>query len=171
MQLFSEWLERLQQRVDFTDKGWLLAVAVETVKREPPVPDWQEVEACGIRRVQLLRNLDTDWRVAGARLYVSPRLYGNILMVQHLLSRAQQHGGQTFEGRLTLAEFTNRLRRVGYLETLGITTPQPFEIFEQAIAALVASGPTAVYYAIDRRQYLERLQQLYRKNFATSKES
>lgn len=166
MQIFSEWLERLNRQIDFTTERWLLDLAVETVKRASPSSGWEEVLAEGVSRVQLSRELEGDWHYERRWLYVSPALYGNALMVQHLLSRTHQHGGQTFEGRLTLPEFMNRLRRTGYLEALGVTTRDPFEAFEQVVARLVESGPSAVYYAIDRRQYLERLKEIYQKNFA-----
>jgi hypothetical protein len=85
------------------------------------------------------------------------------LMVQHLLSRSHLHGGLTFEGRLTLQELMKRLRRIGFYEAKGITAVEPFEAFEQAIAGIVDSGPSAVYYAVDRRDYLEKLKSVYDK--------
>jgi hypothetical protein len=166
MQIFSEWLERLNRTLDFANGRWMLDVALETIKRSSPSHSWDEVLADGLHRIQLSRDLDGDWHYEKRWLYVSPTLYGNALMIQHLLSRTHQHGGQTFEGRLTLPEFTNRLRRTGYLDALGISSREPFEIFEQAIAKIVDSGPAAVYYAIDRSHYLERLQEIYQKNFS-----
>jgi hypothetical protein len=40
---------------------------------------------------------------------------------------------------------------------------EPFEAFEQAIAGIVDSGPSAVYYAVDRSDYLEKLKSVYDK--------
>ena len=74
-----------------------------------------------------------------------------------------QHGGRTFEGRLTFQELIRRLRRIGYFEAKGISSDDPFEEFEQAIGKLVDSGPSAVYYAVDRKSYLDKLKSVYEK--------
>lgn len=168
MQIFSEWLERLKRGIDFEDDRWLLQVAVEQVKRSAPSNDWDEVLAKGVRRVQLSRQVEGEggWNYENAWLYVSPQLYGDVIMVQHLLSRSHSHGGRTFEGRLTLQELIGRLRRIGYFEAREITTRDPYEAFELAIAALVASGPDAVYYAVDRGDYLKQLKTTYEKKRA-----
>ena len=166
MQIFSEWLERLKRHIDFDNDQWLLGVAIEQVKRAAPSNDWDEALAGGVRRVQLSRQAEDGWSYEKGWLYVSPHLYGDVLMVQHLLSRSHSHGGRTFEGRLTLQELIARLRRIGYFDTKGITTRDPYEAFELAIAALVASGPQAVYYAVDRSDYLAKLKSTYEKKRA-----
>jgi hypothetical protein len=166
MQIFSEWLERLNRLVNLDDDSWLLAVAIETIKRAAPSSQWDEVLAGGVRRVQLSRQLDGDWQYENGWLYVSPLFYGDVLMVQHLLSRSHLHGGRTFEGRLTLQELMRRLRRVGYFEARAIVTYDPYEAFEQAIAKIVDSGPSAVYYAVDRSEYLKQLKTIYEKKRA-----
>jgi hypothetical protein len=163
MQIFSEWLERLKRAIDFDGDGWLLEVAVACIKRSEPSHEWEEVLKSGVRRVQLSRQIEGDWQYEDGWLYASPALYGDALMIQHLLSRSQQHGGRTFEGRLTLQEFMRRLRRIGYFQAKGIEASDPYEEFEQAIARLVDSGPSAVYYAVDRSDYLERLKSVYEK--------
>jgi hypothetical protein len=56
-----------------------------------------------------------------------------------------------------------RLRRIGYFEAKGIDANNTYEAFEQAIGRLVDSGPSAVYYAVDRKDYLERLKSVYEK--------
>jgi len=163
MQIFSDWLDRLKRSVDFESDHWLLDAAVVYIKRVEPSNQWDDVLAEGVRRVQVSRQLDGSWHYENGWLYVTPALYGDVLMVQHLLSRAHLHGGLTFEGRLTLQEFMKRLRRIGYFESRGIQAGDPFETFEQAIAAIVDSGPDAVYYAVDRRNYLEKLKAIYDK--------
>ena len=163
MQIFSEWLERVKKNIDFANDRWLLEVAVSLVKRHAPSNDWDEILRGGVRRVQLSRQIEDNWRFENGWIYVSPSLYGDILMVQHLLSRSHLHGGLTFEGRLTLQEFMKRLRRIGYFEARDIKSADPFESFEQAIAGVVDSGPDAVYYAVDRRNYLEKLKSIYDK--------
>ena len=163
MQIFSEWLERLKRAIDFEDDRWLLEVAVAQIKRSEPSNKWEEILKSGVRRVQLSRQVEGDWQYENGWLYISPALYGDALMIQHLLSRSQQHGGRTFEGRLTLQEFMRRLRRIGYFQAKGIEASDPYEEFEQAIARIVDSGPSAVYYAVDRNDYLEKLKSVYEK--------
>jgi hypothetical protein len=163
MQIFSEWLERVKKDIDFANDRWLLEVAVSLVKRHAPSNDWDEILRGGVRRVQLSRQVEDSWRFENGWIYVSPSLYGDILMVQHLLSRSHLHGGLTFEGRLTLQELMKRLRRIGYFEAKGIEGSEPFEAFEQAIVGIVDSGPSAVYYAVDRSDYLEKLKSVYDK--------
>ncbi len=165
MQIFAEWLERLNRQINLEDNRWLLDTAIETVKRYSPSNIWDEVLSEGVRRVQLSHQVEEAWHYERQWIYVSPLLYGQALMVQHLLSRSHYHGGRTFEGHLTLPEFVGRLRKIGYLEAQGITTRDAQEAFEQAIAKLVESGPSAVYYAVDRNDYLERLKELYEKQF------
>jgi hypothetical protein len=165
MQIFAEWLERANRRINFEDDRWLLDTAIETVKRYSPANIWDEVLAEGVHRIQLSHQVQEEWHYERQWIYVSPKLYGNALMVQHLLSRSHFHGGRTFEGHLTLPEFVARLRKIGYLEIQGITTRDAQEAFEQAISKLVESGPAAVYYAVDRKDYTERLKELYEKQF------
>ena len=163
MQIFSEWLERLNRSLSFEDDHWLLESAISHIKRSAPSNDWDTVLAAGVRRVQLSRQVEDSWRYEDGWLYVSPALYGDVIMVQHLISRSHQHGGRTFEGRLTFQELIRRLRRIGYFEAKGIKASEPYEEFEQAVGKLVDSGPAAVYYAVDRRNYLDKLKSIYDK--------
>jgi hypothetical protein len=163
MEIFSEWLDRLKHTINFEADDWLLRVAVEYIKRAQPSNQWDEILQSGVSRVQLERQAEGKWRYENGWLYVTPVLYGDVLMIQHLLSRSHQHGGRTFEGRLTLQELMRRLRQIGYLQTRGVELGELFEAFEQAIAKLVASGSTAVYYAVDRSDYLEKLKSVYEK--------
>jgi len=163
MQIFSEWLERLNRSVTFEDDRWLLEAAVSYIKRSAPSNDWNSLLSNGVLRVQLSRKEEANWRYQDRWLYVLPALYGDVIMVQHLISRSHQHGGQTFEGRLTFQELIGRLRRIGYFDAKGIKANDTYEAFEQAIAGLVDSGPSAVYYAVDRKDYLEKLKSVYEK--------
>ena len=163
MQIFSEWLERLNRSVSFDDDRWLLEAAVSHIKRTAPSNDWDTLLSSGVRRVQLSRQMEENWRYEEGWLYVTPPLYGEVILVQHLISRSHQHGGRTFEGRLTFQELIRRLRRIGYFEAKSINTNDPYEAFEQAIARLVDSGPSAVYYAVDRKDYLDKLKSVYEK--------
>ena len=163
MQIFSEWLDRLKRAMDFESDDWLLNVAVETIKRAAPSNNWDEILQNGVERVQLSRQVEGDWQYANRWLYVTPALYGDVLLMQHLLSRSHLHGGRTFEGRLTLQEFMKRLRRIGYFEAKQIKGDDAYEEFEMAIQRIVDSGPAAVYYAVDRSDYLEKLKSIYEK--------
>ncbi|HKY05874.1 MAG TPA: hypothetical protein VJQ56_13345 [Blastocatellia bacterium] len=163
MQIFSEWLERLNRSLDFENDSWLIGAAIEYIKRASPSARWPEIVASGIRRVQLSRQVEGEWNYENGWLYVPPVLYGDALMVQHLISRSHQHGGRTFEGRLTLAELVGRLRRMGYFEAKGIDSRDPYEAFEQAIASITESGPQAIHYAVDRTDYLAKLKAVYEK--------
>jgi hypothetical protein len=163
MQIFSEWLERLNRTLDFQDDRWLLDAAVSQIKRSEPSNDWDKILSSTVRRVQLSRAFEGNWRYEDGWLYVSPGLYGDVIMVQHLLSRSHKHGGRTFEGRLTFQELHRRLRRIGYFEAKEIDSSDPYEAFELAVARLVDSGPNAVYYAVDRKHYLDKLKSVYEK--------
>jgi hypothetical protein len=163
MQIFSEWLDRLNRSLHFDDDRWLLDAAISHIKRSAPSNDWDTILSSGVRRVQLSRQVDDSWRYENDWLYVSPSLYGDVIIVQHLISRSHQHGGRTFEGRLTFQELIRRLRRIGYFDAKEIKSDDPYEEFEFAVSMLVDSGPAAVYYAVDRKDYLDRLKAIYEK--------
>jgi hypothetical protein len=163
MQIFSEWLERLSRSLNFQNDQWLLDAAVSHIKRSEPSNHWDTILSSGVRRIQLSRPVEGSWRYEDGWLYVLPALYGDVILVQHLLSRSHQHGGRTFEGRLTFQELHRRLRRIGYFEAKDIDPSDPYEAFELAVARLVDSGPSAVYYAVDRQDYLDKLKSVYEK--------
>ena len=163
MQIFSEWLERLNRSLNFQSDQWLLDAAVSYIKRSEPSNDWDKILSSTVQRVQLSRTFEGNWRYEDGWLYVSPALYGDVIIVQHLLSRSHKHGGQTFEGRLTFQELHRRLRRIGYFGAREIDSGDPYEAFEQVVARLVDSGPSAVYYAVDRQDYLDKLKSVYEK--------
>ncbi|MGH9762258.1 MAG: hypothetical protein ACREDR_41435, partial [Blastocatellia bacterium] len=144
MQIFSEWLERLKSRTNVEADDWLLSIAFEQLRRAYPAEDWNEILKT-VTRIQVSHRMENDWKPDGTVIYVSAALYGDMLLVQHLLSRSQHHGGHTFEGRLTLPELITRLRRLGYLEANQIETRDPQQAFEEAVSKVVASGPSAVY--------------------------
>ena len=64
---------------------------------------------------------------------------------------------------MTLQEFMKRLRRIGYFEAKQIKGDDAYEDFELVIQRIVDSGPGAVYYAVDRSDYLEKLKSIYEK--------
>ncbi len=112
-----------------------------------------------VRRSQ---RLPEGWEKEGSRLFLSPLIYSDALLVQYLLSRSHVHGGRTLEGRLTLQELIRRLRYNGYLQANEISSGDQFEILDQLIEKL-SGGATKVklYYIVDRRDFLEKVKSVY----------
>jgi hypothetical protein len=163
LEIFSEWLDRLKRRSNLEGDEWLMPAALEAVQRNHPSADLDGAIQAGVNRVQISRQLGSPWSYAKGWLHVSPEAYGDMLLVQYLISRSHLHGGRTFEGRLTLKELITRLRRIGYFESSAIQFSDLYQALEQSVDKLVASGPTAVYYAVDRGEYLKQLRAVYDK--------
>ena len=72
-------------------------------------------------------------------MFLAPKIYGEAILIQYLVSRSHAHGGLTLEGRLTLMELIRRLRYIGYLDQIGITEREPGEVFEKLIDHLAAN--------------------------------
>ena len=159
--LFFSWLDALGRELDFTDDAWLITVTRHMLERKEPKTNWADVFE-RVRAVRRSQRLAEGWEHEGARLYLSPPLYADALLIQYLVSRSQAHGGITFEGRLTLVELVRRLRYSGQLEAQGITERDQFEVLEQLIERL--TGGTAVaklHFLIDRRDFLEKVKTVY----------
>jgi len=157
--VFSDWLERTSMGLDFDGEMWLRDAAIAYLQRREPMTDWSDVE--NIDRIFLSRRLNEGWERVGNRVYLSPALYGDVLVVQYLIGRTHLHGALTFEGRLTPFEFFHRLRRLGYLEKRALAANDPGSLLEAAIEALAAEGEIKPRYIIDRSQYLNQLKSLY----------
>jgi len=56
-----------------------------------------------------------------------------------------------------------RLKRIGYFEAKGLRYSDLYQTLEESVDKLVASGPTAVYYAVDRSDYMKQLRTVYDK--------
>src|SRR4051812_16638652 len=96
-QVFFEWLERLGQELDFADEGaWLRDAARGYLQRREPKTDWAAVFE-GARAVRRSQRLGEGFERDGARLFLAPALYNDVLLVQYLVSRSQAHGGVTSE--------------------------------------------------------------------------
>jgi len=162
-EIFSEWLERLKRRSNLDSDEWLIPAAVEAVQHRHPSTDLDSAVQTGVKRVQISRQLDTEWNYSDGWLYVTPEAYGDILLIQYLISRSHLHGGRTLEGRLTLQELMTRLKRIGYFEAKEIQFTDLYQTLEESVDKLVASGPTAVYYAVDRADYMKQLRAVYDK--------
>ncbi|HEX8281752.1 MAG TPA: hypothetical protein VF588_00090 [Pyrinomonadaceae bacterium] len=161
-QVFFEWLERLGQELDFEeDAGWMPAAAREYLQRREPKTDWAEVFK-GARQVRRSQRLEEGWERDGARLFLAPALYDDVLLVQYLVSRSHRHGGRTFEGRLTLRELARRMRYGGHLEAHGIDSRDEFEILEQLVERLTGGdAPAKLHFIIDRRDLLDTAKEVY----------
>ena len=159
VEVFSEWLERTRSALDFESETWPLDAALAFIQRRDPAADWSDIHE--VTRVQLSRRTENDWERVGPRLFVSPSLYGDLLVVQYLLSKTHLHGALTFEGRLTLFEFFHRLRRLGYLESKNIQADDPGSMLESAVASIAGEGDIKPHLVIDRTAYLDQLKSLY----------
>ena len=156
-QVFFEWLERLGHELDFeNDAAWMTATARAYLERIEPKTDWPEVFE-GLRAVRRSQRLAEGWERDGARLFLAPSIYNDVLLVQYLVSRSHRHGGRTFEGRLTLLDFVRRMRHGGHLEAQGITDRDQFEVLEQLVERLTGGdAPARLYFIIDRRELLDK---------------
>ncbi|HKG12365.1 MAG TPA: hypothetical protein VKB12_03470, partial [Pyrinomonadaceae bacterium] len=161
-QVFFEWLERLGQELDFADEGaWLRDAARGYLQRREPKTDWAAVFE-GARAVRRSQRIDEGFERDGARLFLAPALYNDVLLVQYLVSRSQAHGGVTSEGRLTLFEFVRRLRYGGGLDAHGITERDQFEVLEQLVERLTGGDtPVKLHFITDRRALLDRAKEVY----------
>ena len=161
-QVFFEWLERLGQELDFeTDAAWMPAAAREYLQRREPKADWAALFE-GVRQVRRSQRLEEGWERDGARLFLAPALYNDVLLVQYLVSRSHRHGGRTFEGRLTLRELARRMRYGGHLEAHGIDSRDEFEILEQLVEHLTGGdAPAKLHFVIDRRGLLDTAREVY----------
>ena len=136
--VFFEWLDTLGRSLDLNDETWLIDASRMYLERREPKTNWDEVFD-ELRAVRRSSRLSEGWERDGARLFLSPSLYSEALLIQYLVSRSHAHGGLTLEGRLTLMELTRRLRYSGYLEQLGITEHDPGEVFEKVVNHLAAT--------------------------------
>jgi len=160
--IFFSWLETLGRELDFTDDSWLNTITRRMLERKEAKIDWAEIFQ-GLRSVRRSQRLTEGWEKEGSRLYLSPPLYADVLLIQYLVSRSQAHGGITFEGRLTLVELVRRLRYTGQLEAQGITIGHNgFEVLEKLIENLSGGAtPAKLYYLIDRRDFLDKVKTVY----------
>jgi hypothetical protein len=133
-----EWLDTLGLNLDFADERWLLEATRKYLERREPKANWEEVFA-EVRAVRRSSRLTEGWEPDGGRLFLAPGIYGEAILIQYLVSRAQAHGGLTLEGRLTLMELIRRLRYIGYLDQIGISEREPGEVFEKLIDHLAAT--------------------------------
>jgi hypothetical protein len=108
------------------------------LERREPKTNWDETFD-QLRSVRRSSRLTEGWERDGGRLFFSPNLYSEAILIQYLVSRSHTHGGMTLEGRLTLMDLIRRLRYSGYLDQIGIIEREPGEVFEKLIDHLAAT--------------------------------
>jgi hypothetical protein len=157
---FFEWLERIGAHIDLDDPRWLGEISRHYLARIEPKTDWGALFN-EVRSIRRSRRLETGWETDQGRLFLAPRLFDELLVVQYLVSRAHRAGGLTLEGRYTLPELFARLRNSGYLRAVGVNAHSPSDAFEELITNL-GGGDTfqRFYYVVDRRNVLERVKSL-----------
>jgi hypothetical protein len=162
--VFYEWLERLGQKLDFEDeRAWMIGAARAYLERREPKTEWAAAfDRLGqVRRSQ---RLEEGWERDGARLFLAPPLYNDVLLVQYLVSRSHRHGGRTFEGRLTLPELVRRMRFSGHLEAQGIAERDQFDVLEKLVEYLAGGDASAkLHFIVDRRDLLDKVKEIYER--------
>ena len=157
---FFDWLDTLRINVDLNDDAWLLDATKAFLERREPKTNWAEVFE-DLRAVRPSARISEGWERDGARLFLSPPLYNEAILVQYLVSRSHEHGGRTLEGRLTLSELLRRMRKGGYLSAHGIEAGDQFELFEKLIDEVAGSGALKLYYIVDRREFIDKVKSVY----------
>jgi hypothetical protein len=157
---FFEWLDKISTGLDLENPIWLREVSRHYLSRKEPKTDWK-AEFEQIHAIRRSRRLESGWQVEGDRLFLSPHLFDELLLVQYLVSRSHKAGGLTLEGRYTLHELFSRLRRSGYLRALDIHAQNPTDALEQLVQYL-GGGESAIkfYHIVDRREFLEKVKGL-----------
>lgn len=157
---FFDWLDTLRISLDLSDPDWLLGATKALLERKEPKQDWDEIFGA-VRSIRPSARIESGWDREGSRLFLSPALYNESLLVQYLVSRSHEHGGRTLAGRLTLMELIRRLRRGGYLEAHQISETDQFEVFEKIVDEVAGSGNLKLYYIVDRREFLDKVKSVY----------
>jgi len=157
---FFDWLDTLRISIDLSNAEWLFAATKAFLERKEPKQDWDSTFE-GLRSIRPSARLEDGWEHEGSRLFLSPAIYNESLLVQYLVSRSHEHGGRTLAGRLTLMELIRRLRRGGYLEAHQISDTDQFEIFEKIVDEVAGSGNLKLYYIVGRREFLDKVKSVY----------
>jgi hypothetical protein len=159
--VFFDWLDNLGHNLDIEADAWLIETTRAALGRLDQKTDWDELFN-GVRTIRRSQRLEEGYEKDGSRLFLSPLVYSEVLIVQYLVSRSHVHGGRTLEGRLTLQDLIRRLRYGGYLDSKGISPGDQFEILDQLIETVAGgAGNIKVYYIVDRRDFLEKVKAVY----------
>jgi hypothetical protein len=153
--------------LDFEDDAaWMTRAARAYLERREPKSDWAAAFD-GAGRVRRSQRLEEGWERDGARLFLAPGLYHEVLLVQYLVSRSHRHGGRTFEGRLTLPELLRRTRTVLRQKTSADAPPEQapadrFDLLQRLVEQLAGGDQTVkLHYILDRRDLLEKARAAY----------
>jgi hypothetical protein len=165
-----EWLDTVRGNVDLEDEHWLIDATRMYLERREPKTHWEEAFA-ELRAVRRSSRLSEGWERDGARLFLAPKIYGEAILIQYLVSRSHAHGGLTLEGRLTLMELIRRLRYIGYLDQIGITEREPGEVFEKLIDHLAATHDWSRVTEVRTGSGSDRVSRLKKAAKKTSKKS
>lgn len=164
---FFDWLDKISTELNLTDPAWLREVSLHYLGRKEPKVNWL-AEFSGIHSIRRSRRLGIGeegatkfWEVDQGRLFLTPMLFDELLLVHYLVSRSQLAGGLTLEGRYTLPELWHRLRHSGYLRFIGLQANNASDALEQMLAHLSGGEASArYYYVVDRREFLQRVKAL-----------
>lgn len=155
--VFFEWLDTISGNVDLEDESWLKDATRMYLERREPKTNWDEVFDA-LHAVRRSSRLTEGWEREGSRLFLTPSLYSEAVLIQYLVSRSHAHGGMTIEGRLTLMDLIRRLRYSGYLDQIGITEREPGEVFEKLIDHLASTHEwSSTGYGTPTRRGSERV--------------
>lgn len=159
--IFFDWLDTQCRNLDLDDDSWLMEATRGFLERAEPKTNWSEIFS-GLHAVRRSNRLEQGWEREGSRLFLAPKIYNEVLVVQYLVSRSHTHGGHTFEGRLTLPELIRRLRYSGYLGAHEITGGDQFDILDQLVEKLSGgAGSVKLYHIVDRRDFMDKVKSVY----------
>jgi hypothetical protein len=157
---FFEWLDKISTGLDFDNPDWLREASRHYLNRKEPKSDWQAAFD-QIHSIRRSRRIESGWEVDGGRLFLSPMLFDELLLVQYLVSRSHKAGGLTLEGRYTLHELFARLRNSGYLRAVEVHAHNPGDALEELLNHL-SGGQTSLkfHHVVDRRDFLAKVKAL-----------
>ncbi len=157
---FFEWLDKISASQNLDNPDWLREVSRHYLSRKEPKADWQAAFD-QIHSIRRSRRLESGWEVDHGRLFLSPMLFDELLLVQYLVSRSHKAGGQTLEGRYTLLELFVRLRSSGYLRAVAVHAHNPGDALEELLNHL-SGGQTSLklYHIVDRRDFVAKVKAL-----------
>lgn len=161
--LFFERLGLWRQRLNFDNEAWLHEAGLLYLRRTEPGLDSEALRETTPLKLALFQQMAEPWKLVGRTLGLSTLLYGDILLVQYLLSRSHHSGGMTLAGRLTLFDLFHTLRRIGYVRARQIEEPDPSVLLEKLVDAIANARAVKVTYIIDRTDYLLQIEAAYRR--------
>jgi len=77
---FFEWLDNISMGVDLDSPNWMREVSRHYLSRREPQADWQAAFD-QIHSIRRSRRLESGWEVDNRRLFLSPMLFDELLLV------------------------------------------------------------------------------------------